>query len=154
MVGGCRVLSFDAYYATKSVELISMRSNQGCIVQSVSCVPSLPRTARDQRATSPSNLKVSDEQHNDGDQYFNILLHANADSVLETFDSAKTFGAATADVVVGNPPWGYPKPDDLVGRTALEMALAWCSKRGHTIGDQELSQAFIHLALYLPSQGQ
>jgi hypothetical protein len=52
-------------------------------------------------------------------------------------------------VVLGNPPWGYPKVNDGLGRTALKVTLAWCQDNDLSIGDNELSQAFLHLSSYL-----
>ena len=55
------------------------------------------------------------------------------------------FDQNSFDVIVGNPPWGYlkkgegtPKP-----RAVQEYTLRWCEVFNWSIGDQELSQAFI-----------
>jgi len=94
--------------------------------------------------------------NNNGDADFNILLNGNA---FDTFDSkrapdiAKRFGPGSARIVVGNPPWGYPKDNDDLGRAALKKALDWCDERNKIIGDKELSQAFVHLALDLLPKG-
>jgi Eco57I restriction-modification methylase len=90
-------------------------------------------------------------------EFFDILLHCNAfDLIRGKFDDevTKRFGAGTATVVVGNPPWGYPKADDEAGSVALTSTLQWCDpKQGRPIGDKELSQAFIHLTLALLKDG-
>jgi hypothetical protein len=110
-----------------------------------------PREINEQRRLP--NLKWSKRAESDGDQHFDILLHENAFCVVgEKTDPAvaRRFGAQSADVVVGNPPWGSPKNDDQLGRSALRRTIEWSEeKRGRTIGDKEWSQAFIHLALEL-----
>jgi N-6 DNA Methylase len=35
-------------------------------------------------------------------------------------------GSGSATVVVGNPPWGYPRKEDEDGRKALDETLKWC----------------------------
>ena len=114
-----------------------------------------PREINEERGLP--NLKWAKRPTRDFDQHFDILLHGNAfDAVGEGAerDTAKRFGAASADVIVGNPPWGYPKKDDQLGRSALKKALDWSDEKlGRPIGDKELSQAFIHLALALLKDG-
>ena len=81
---------------------------------------------------------------------FNILLADNSFSVPDSVkneDVAKRFGPGQVDVIVGNPPWGFPKPVDKWGMQNAKIALKWCKDGGHQVGDQELSQAFIHRAL-------
>lgn len=89
--------------------------------------------------------------------FLDILLAANSfDIVLGKADKKMIdqFGPLSADVVVGNPPWGYPKPKDQQGHATLQSVLEWCSpKYGRPIGDKELSQAFIHLTLALLRDG-
>ena len=102
------------------------------------------------------NLKWSQENHEQRDQYFSILLHGNAFETAQPTRAdvvAKRFGIRSADVILGNPPWGYPKISDSVGRSALKATLAWCLDNSLTIGDNELSQAFLHLSNYLLRDG-
>ena len=110
-----------------------------------------PREINEQRRLP--NLKCAKRAHTDDEQHFDILLHENAfDLVSEKTDTAvaERFGAHSADVVVGNPPWGTPKSNDQLGRNALKRTLKWSQEKpGRTIGDKEWSQAFIHLALEL-----
>lgn len=109
-----------------------------------------PREINEERRLP--NLKWATESHQDREHRCDILLHGNAfDAVGGNLgpDIARRFGAATADVVVGNPPWGYPKKSDKPGREALQRALQWCRERKRIIGHNELSQAFVHLALEL-----
>ena len=84
-----------------------------------------------------------------GARFFDVLLHANSFKVVDCKYSAEVtrrFGKACASVVVGNPPWGNPKRNDLDGQKAMQAVKAWCgSKKGRPLGDNELSQAFIHL---------
>lgn len=106
---------------------------------------------------------VSDEERNrrekqtPGGQFFDVLLHANAFDVISGSCSPEItsrFGPRTATVVVGNPPWGYPKKVDKEGQKALTQTMKWCDpKQGRPIGDKELSQAFIHLTLALLKEG-
>ena len=55
------------------------------------------------------------------------------------------FQPNTFDVVVGNPPWGYLKKNEGTPelRDAQEHVLRWCKVFDWSIGDNELSQAFI-----------
>ena len=82
-------------------------------------------------------------------EFLDVLLHANSFEVVDgkySTDVTKRFGKECASVVVGNPPWGNPKKSDIDGQRALEAVKAWCSpSRGRPLGDNELSQAFIHL---------
>ena len=81
--------------------------------------------------------------------FFDVLLHANSFEVMEgkySVEVSRRFGPACASVVVGNPPWGNPKKADADGQKAMAATKAWCDpKKGRPLGDQELSQAFIHL---------
>lgn len=113
-----------------------------------------PREINEQRRLP--NLKWSQSHHDQRDQYFNILLHGNAFDAAEpnrTDAIARRFGEGSTDIVVGNPPWGYPKANDTLGRSALEVTLRWCSDNQVTIGDNELSQAFLHLSKCLLRDG-
>ena len=74
-----------------------------------------------------------------------ILLCANSFLVPET--AAARFGSQCADVVIGNPPWGYPLAEDAPGRAAARVAVNWCKTNDRPLGDNELSQAFIHRTL-------
>jgi type I restriction-modification system DNA methylase subunit len=90
-------------------------------------------------------------------QFFDVLVHANAFNSVNGRSSlavAERFGSGSADVIVGNPPWGYPKKEDTSGQRAMDEILLWCNgKAGRPIGDKELSQAFIHLTLSLLKDG-
>jgi len=82
-------------------------------------------------------------------QFYNVLLHANSFEIMDgkcPAEVSRCFGPGSASVVVGNPPWGNPKKADADGQKALAAIQAWCDpKKGRPLGDQELSQAFIHL---------
>ncbi len=97
------------------------------------------------------------EKKNPEAQYFDILLDANSFDVMSgkyPTEVTKRFGTGSATVVVGNPPWGYPKKEDEEGRTAMTATAAWCQANdGRPLGDKELSQAFIHLTLALLRSG-
>jgi hypothetical protein len=90
-------------------------------------------------------------------QFFDILLDANSFDVVAgnyPAEVTKRFGTGCASIVVGNPPWGYPKKEDEEGRKAMAATTAWCqAKEGRPLGDKELSQAFIHLTLALLRPG-
>ncbi len=90
-------------------------------------------------------------------EFYDLLLHENAfapASGKALPEIAQRFGSECADVIVGNPPWGYPKREDEDGHKALATTLAWCKpEKGRPIGDKELSQAFIHLSLSLLRDG-
>lgn len=94
------------------------------------------------------DASVSDENH------FGILLAANAFDIDPAVcaEHRDRFSYSCADVVVGNPPWGYPKKNDKTGREAAKVAVHWCKQHRRSIGDQELSQAFIHRAIELLRQ--
>ncbi|MBN1873387.1 MAG: N-6 DNA methylase [Anaerolineae bacterium] len=55
------------------------------------------------------------------------------------------------DVIVGNPPWGYAEKSKSSHElyAAQEHALRWCDVFGWSVGDKELSQAFIARSLSL-----
>ncbi len=113
-----------------------------------------PREINEQRRLP--NLKWVVRDNYDKEQQYDILLTANAFDVVSGKlgpDIVKQFGTARADIVVGNPPWGYPKKVDEIGWRALDGALAWCTAKQRTIGDKELSQSFIHLSLELLREG-
>ena len=77
---------------------------------------------------------------------FNNLIEANAFDVTEKVndeDVLSKFSSNCADVVIGNPPWGTPKPGDKLGENALQKALDWCKQNDYPVGDRERSQAFI-----------
>lgn len=103
------------------------------------------------------NLRWDPERKaRDPDQHLDILYAGNAFEAIDHADPLvrKHFGPASADVVVGNPPWGEVKPSDVLGRKALPTTKAWLSAEpDRVIGDNELSQAFVHLALELLSDG-
>lgn len=113
-----------------------------------------PREINDERRLPflkwmPSEERQRREQSMPGARFFDVLLHANSFKVVDCKHSAEVtrrFGKACASVVVGNPPWGNPKRNDLDGQKAMQAVKAWCgSKKGRPLGDNELSQAFIHL---------
>lgn len=121
-----------------------------------------PREINDEKRL-PYLKWVSDEERkrrereNPGAQFFDILLHANSFAVIAgklSPEINQRFGEASASIVVGNPPWGYPKKEDSDGHEAMAETLEWCDpKKGRPIGDKELSQAFIHLTQALLQEG-
>jgi hypothetical protein len=117
-----------------------------------------PREINDERRLPylkwvPQEERNRREEQKPGAEFFDVLLHANAFEVISDTgpgEITRRFGQDTATVVVGNPPWGYPDSDDPDGQRALAEMLKWCdTQKGRPVGDKELSQAFIHLALAL-----
>ena len=89
--------------------------------------------------------------------HFDILYHGNSFEFMNDNMSPKLlarFGPGTATVVVGNPPWGSPKKDDVDAQQSMSAIRAWCHPaKGRPIGDKEHSQAFVHLTTALLSEG-
>ncbi len=108
-----------------------------------------------QWASNEERLKR--ERTRPGAQFLDVLLHANSFEVIDgkhPDEVTQRFGPNSASIVVGNPPWGYPKKEDSAGQRALLKILRWCDpKKGRPIGDKELSQAFIHLSQALLREG-
>ncbi|MFH1748243.1 MAG: N-6 DNA methylase [Planctomycetota bacterium] len=101
-------------------------------------------------------LKYDPDARSNGKLRFDILLEANAFAVEDAVpDEAvrRRFGTGSVDIVVGNPPWGYPPAKDAVLRQATDVALHWCKSRSKPVGDKEPSQAFIHRSLDLLRDG-
>jgi hypothetical protein len=101
-------------------------------------------------------LKYDPGAGSEDENSFNILLEANAfavDSLPAPSAVRLRFGTVAADIVVGNPPWGYPPPKDRVGRDATDIALRWCKDRGKPVGDKEPSQAFVHRSIDMLREG-
>jgi hypothetical protein len=105
----------------------------------------------------PEEERKRRESQKPGAQFFDVLLHANSFEAIAGElppEVTQRFGPASATVVVGNPPWGYPKKADTDGQKAMAQIVKWCDARqGRPIGDKELSQAFIHLTQALLREG-
>lgn len=103
------------------------------------------------------NLRWNPElEKRDPYQHLDILYAGNAFEAIDHEDPLvrRNFGPASADVIVGNPPWGEVKPGDTLGRAAMPTTKQWlAADPERTIGDNELSQAFVHLALELLADG-
>ena len=121
-----------------------------------------PREINDERRLPylkwvPENERKRRETQKPGAQFFDILLHANSFEVASgtsPMEITQRFGSGSAAVVVGNPPWGYPKKEDEDGQKALAATVKWCDpEKARPIGDKELSQAFIHLTQELLQDG-
>jgi hypothetical protein len=104
--------------------------------------------------------KNSEELINDsGQEHFDILLAMNAfdfDSLTSGVEEnvRRKFSSQSADIVVGNPPWGYPNRNDKKGQDAAKVATKWCKIAPvKYIGDKELSQAFMHKSIDLLRDG-
>ncbi len=104
-----------------------------------------PPDIRDHRL--PNLIYSANREETDPKQHFDILVAANAfdvDSAVQEEPIRKRFSSNCADVVVGNPPWGFPKKKDTKAWQAATRAMKWCHDREKSVGDKELSQAFIH----------
>ncbi len=103
------------------------------------------------------NLRwVAGRAARDPDQHLDVLYAGNAFDVITGDDPVvrRHFGPASADILVGNPPWGEVKPGDTLGSAALPATKRWLAANPErVIGDQELSQAFVHLVLELLADG-
>src|SRR5262249_40020023 len=78
------------------------------------------------------NLVYVPSQTPDPDQRFDVLLCANAfaiDKVNNDVFLRRRFGPGSADVVVGNPPWGFPKRGDARGTEAAREAIEWSARQ-------------------------
>lgn len=64
------------------------------------------------------------------------------------------FGKLSADIVVGNPPWGATgTTSDASAKIRERMMLQWCSVNNKPIGDKEPSQAFLWRSLDFMREG-
>ncbi|GDX83801.1 hypothetical protein LBMAG42_56120 [Deltaproteobacteria bacterium] len=97
----------------------------------------------------PTLLLIEGRPRNLDEGAFGILVQGNAFGPL----AESAFGPESADVVVGNPPWGFPKRTDKVGVQAAMVAESWCVRNSLPQGDREPSQAFIYRALHLLRPG-
>jgi hypothetical protein len=101
--------------------------------------------------------KAQRQQEKPGVDFFDILLAASAfDPVMEksAAEVNRRFGTGCADVIVGNPPWGDPDPKTAIEEQAIADLRQWCNfQTGRPVGDNERSQAFIHLTLALLREG-
>ncbi len=119
----------------------------------------------------PLPFLIYDEKQSRDATHFQALFHANSFSLMDSerkylkqkLDEKKRFPnrvefeklynspqslpfePKSFDIIIGNPPWGYLKPGqgtpDL--RQAQEHVLRWCEVFDWSIGDKEMSQAFI-----------
>ncbi len=122
----------------------------------------------DQRAQTASNRlpylkwvsaqeRKTRQEQKPGAEFFDILLAASAfDPVMEKceVDANKLFGPNCADVILGNPPWGDPAPKTDREKQAVTDLKTWCTpENNRPLGDNERSQAFIHLTMSLLKDG-
>lgn len=113
---------------------------------------------RDILKTRLPSLTYSRDCHtsNDDVAHYDILVASDAFHVDEKIADEvvlKRFGKASADVVVGNPPWGDPKGPEVLVKQGKRGAIEWCRKNHKEVADKELSQAFVHRALDFMTDG-
>jgi len=104
----------------------------------------------------PNLTYDKDREETDSNQHFDVLVASDAFHIEDTIvheDIQRRFGSASADIVVGNPPWGDPKSRDPLVAAGKQGAMAWCEKHKKEVGDRELSQAFIHRTLDILRDG-
>jgi hypothetical protein len=120
-----------------------------------------------------------DEQQPRGANHYHILFNMNAFALMDAereqlkhkLDTSPRFkGRAdmerlcespgilpmepkSFDIVVGNPPWGFIREASSEIQEAQRQAREWCDVFGWSIGDNELSQAFIARTLSLLKLG-
>src|ERR1017187_8370331 len=79
-----------------------------------------PREINDERRLPylkwvPEEERRRREKQKPGAEFFDVLLHNNAFEAISGAGPAEVtsrFGPGSATIVVGNPPWGYPKKED------------------------------------------
>lgn len=114
---------------------------------------------------------IYNSEHTEDTTHYQVLYQANVFSLLKSerefvtsklsqnmrfsgrtefsklLDSTETlpFSPHSFDIIVGNPPWGYLKQDEGTPELHLaqDQAKRWCYVFDWSIGDNELSQAFI-----------
>ena len=92
----------------------------------------------------------------DPEQHYNTLLPANTfdlAAVVKHEDVLDEFAGSSFDVVVGNPPWGDPSSAKDPATRGKRRAMNWCGSKGLSVGDKELSQAFVHRCVDLLKDG-
>lgn len=119
----------------------------------------------------PLPFLIYDSEQIEDDEHYPVLFQASSFSLMNSereyikekldesnrfkgrvefeklYNSSETlpFDQNSFDVIVGNPPWGYLKKGEGTSelRAAQEHVLRWCGVFDWSIGDNELSQAFI-----------
>jgi len=96
------------------------------------------------------------EEERDPTLHFDILVASDAfhvEDVIREDAIKRRFCTGSVDVVVGNPPWGDPTSEDTYVKRGRQGALEWCIAHNKEVGNNELSQAFIHKTLDLLKDG-
>jgi hypothetical protein len=79
--------------------------------------------------------------------HFHCILPGNAfdtDFIQSRPTLKERFGPGSADVIIGNPPWGAPGTKaGIEAKERHQKILDWCKSNNKTIGDKESSQAFL-----------
>lgn len=99
-------------------------------------------------------LTYAQRESTDKNRHFDCLVAADTFAIDDSISEEsirKRFGSACADIVVGNPPWGDTHGGPRSKKKSA--ALAWCEVNAKSVGDKELSQAFIHKTLDLLKPG-
>jgi N-6 DNA Methylase len=102
------------------------------------------------------SLTYCEREDRDPALHYDILVAADAfhvEDVIQEDSIRSRFSTGCVEVVVGNPPWGDPTSQDEFVKSGRRGALKWCKEHGKAVGNNELSQAFIHKTLDLLKDG-
>lgn len=127
-----------------------------------------------QSDTKPLPHLIFDKSHLHNQNYYHILFHVNTFALMENeqtqikqelenhprrtrlkkfYEDSGTLiiEPHSLDLIIGNPPWGLAQKNkaSLEIQQAQAQAQEWCQQFGWSIGDKELSQAFIARSLSL-----
>lgn len=126
------------------------------------------------QSAKPLPHLIFDEDHLQDNNYYHILFNVNTFALMdiertqlnqeseihprqtrlknfyETSDRL-VIEPNSFDLIIGNPPWGFVKKNQSSAeiRKAQTQVQEWCQRFGWSIGDKELSQAFIARSLSL-----
>ena len=131
-----------------------------------------------QADTKPLPHLLFDGNHLQDNNYYHILFNVNTFALMESertqlkqeldahpkrsrlkkfYESSGTLVIEpnSFDIIIGNPPWGFvrKRKTTLEIQRAQVQAQEWCSRFGWSIGDKELSQAFMARSLSLLKPG-
>ncbi|MCF7809596.1 SAM-dependent methyltransferase [bacterium] len=97
----------------------------------------------------PNLTYKSENKFASSNHHFDILLPFNAFELEKNISNPnviKRFASGSFDIIVGNPPWGGSRGKDTQTVIEIKKATEWCEKINRSVGNCELSQAFIHLS--------
>ncbi len=94
---------------------------------------------------------TDDEREQLGTKLYELNKYSGRDRdvMLYHTEAVLPLSLHSLDVIVGNPPWGFEKGTTQEIRDAQQQVKQWCECFDWSIGDKELSQAFIARSLSL-----